>query len=109
MDEQEQMNMEQQENDEEINDEYRPATIGSETTAPNSETNADTDENIANGTANLGNGVNTSISGNGNGEASTSTSATAGSATASIPPNWNQSECTQRYAFIFNYMSKFQQ
>lgn len=96
------MTLEQQENDEEINDEYRPATNGSDTSTPNAESNADNDDSVANGTTNLGNGVATSITGNGNGNGglgAATTTTTAGatssstaSATTSIPPNWNQSE-----------------
>lgn len=74
LDEQEQMTMEQQENDEEINDEYRPTTNGSD--IPTSmETNAESED---------------AVSSNG---PIASTSAAAG-----IPPpqtpaplNWNQS------------------
>lgn len=92
------MTIEQQENDDEINDEYRPTTNGSDTTTLNSETNADNDECVANGTNNLGtNGLATSASGNGNGATATAAAAaaatTSSTAPAPPPPNWNQSQC----------------
>lgn len=76
------MQMEQQENDEEINDDYRPTTNGSDTTAPSSEQNLDNDDGV-----NPNNGGTTGITGDGD-----VSGAPAASATTSVPPNWNQSE-----------------
>lgn len=68
------MTLEQQENDEEINDDYRPTTNGSDTTA-SPETNPENEDSVSsNGTIAGPSGIN-------------------GTAPAApITPNWNQSK-----------------
>lgn len=78
LDEQEQMTLEQQENEEEINDEYRPTTNGSDTTTL-PETNPENEDNLTT-----------------NGTSAAATAVSTSTAADAALPNWNQS-----ISFIF--------
>lgn len=68
--------MEQQENEEEINDDYRPTTNGTDTTAPPENPNPENDDTIS----------------------SNGTAAPTNAPSTSAPPNWNQSKFQQSRA-----------
>ncbi|XP_055313183.1 striatin-interacting protein 1 homolog isoform X2 [Sitodiplosis mosellana] len=68
LDEQEQMTLEQQENDEEINDDYRPTTNGTDTTTPPENPNPENEDTVS----------------------SNGTTALTMAPSTTAPPNWNQ-------------------